>query len=200
MELDPSIVISECPDVYPPSEDTFLLLRALEVEEGEMVLEMGCGSGILSIHCARRGGKVTAVDVNPMAVECARRNANANSSSMDVIRSDLFDEVEGRFDLIFFNLPYLPVEEVGMLEKAWSGGSDGLSPLNRFLEEAPAHLRPGGRIVVLLSSKMDQAGLERLLRPFESKELGRASFFFERLWVMELRPPQYGGSSALPKQ
>jgi release factor glutamine methyltransferase len=57
-----------------------------------------------------------------------------------------------------------------------------------FLEAAPAHLRPGGRLVLLLSSEMDSRGLERLVAPFSRARLGSRRYFFEELWVEELRP------------
>ena len=82
MEYDPSIDIAEDPEVYPPSDDSILLIESLDVVPGEKVLEVGCGSGVVSIHCAKNGCDVTAVDVNPRAVELARRNAGANGADI----------------------------------------------------------------------------------------------------------------------
>lgn len=187
MEPDPEIVVEECQGVYHPSDDTFLLLWAVSVEEGERVLEMGCGTGLIALHCAARGAEVTAADLGEGAVECARFNARRNGLEMEVIRSDMFSGLGGRFDAIIFNPPYLPVEEEGDLESAWSGGEGGVSVLSRFLEEAPGHLNPGGRIYLILSSKMDQKRLKELLSPFYVRRLGGDSFFFERLDAVELR-------------
>lgn len=75
MEYDPDIVIEEDPDVYPPSEDSIFLIRSLDIRPGESVLEIGCGSGIVSLHCAKAGATVTAGDINPVAVELTKRNA-----------------------------------------------------------------------------------------------------------------------------
>ncbi|MBR4180832.1 MAG: methyltransferase, partial [Candidatus Methanomethylophilaceae archaeon] len=55
MEYRPDIRIQEDPDVYPPSDDSILLIESLDVKQGEKVLEVGCGSGIVSIHCALNG-------------------------------------------------------------------------------------------------------------------------------------------------
>ena len=55
MRYDPGISIATDPDVYPPSEDSILLIESLEVSPGERVLEIGCGSGVVSLHCAANG-------------------------------------------------------------------------------------------------------------------------------------------------
>lgn len=187
MEYDPSIDIAEDPEVYPPSDDSILLIESLDVVPGEKVLEVGCGSGVVSIHCAKNGCDVTAVDVNPRAVELARRNAGANGADIPVCESDVYGNVDGVFDTIVFNLPYLPVDEEGLLAKAWSGGPDGLGPLPRLLEGAPDHLVPGGRVVVVVSSLTEPRALEEALEGFEVRTLGEKRLFFERLSVLEIR-------------
>ena len=187
MIYDPGIDIAEDRDVYPPSDDSILLIESLEVRPGERVLEVGCGSGVVSIHCARNGCDVTAVDVNPKAVELAGRNAEANGVSFPISESDVYENVDGRFDTIVFNLPYLPVDEEGLLAKAWSGGPDGLGPLPRLLEGAPDHLNPGGRVVVVVSSLIEPQALHEALEGYDVKVLGELKLFFERLSVLEIR-------------
>lgn len=187
MEYDPSIDIAEDPEVYPPSDDSILLIESLDVVPREKVLEVGCGSGVVSIHCAKNGCYVTAVDVNPRAVELARRNAEANGTDIRVLESDVYGNVNGVFDTIVFNLPYLPVDEEGLLAKAWSGGPDGLGPLPRLLEGAPDHLVPDGRVVVVVSSLTEPRALEEALEGYEVRTIGEQRLFFERLSVLEIR-------------
>ena len=187
MEYDPSIDIAEDPEVYPPSDDSILLIESLDVVPREKVLEVGCGSGVVSIHCAKNGCYVTAVDVNPRAVELARRNSVANGTDIRVLESDVYGNVDGVFDTIVFNLPYLPVDEEGLLAKAWSGGPDGLGPLPRLLEGAPDHLIPGGRVVVVVSSLTEPRALEEALEGYEVRTIGEQRLFFERLSVLEIR-------------
>lgn len=187
MEYDPSIDIAEDPEVYPPSDDSILLIESLDVIPREKVLEVGCGSGVVSIHCAKNGCYVTAVDVNPRAVELARRNSVANGTDIRVLESDVYGNVDGVFDTIVFNLPYLPVDEGGLLAKAWSGGPDGLGPLPRLLEGAPDHLIPGGRVVVVVSSLTEPRALEEALEGYEVRTIGEQRLFFERLSVLEIR-------------
>ena len=77
-----------------------------EVKETDKTLDVGTGSGIQAILAASKSTDVTAVDVNPFAVECAKMNTKSNnlSSRVKVIKSDLFKNVKGEFDLIVFSL------------------------------------------------------------------------------------------------
>ena len=187
MEYDPSLTIAEDPDVYPPSEDSILLIESLDIRKGERVLEVGCGSGVVSIHCAANGAKVVSVDINPKAVELTGKNFEANELPHDVRESDVYSAVKERFDTVIFNLPYLPVQDEGMLAKAWSGGDDGMGPLPELLGKAPEHLLPNGRVVVVVSSLMDRERLSSLLERYEVRELGSLPLFFETLRVLEIR-------------
>ena len=188
MEYDPDIIIDEHPDVYPPSEDSILLIECLDVRKGERVLEIGCGSGVVSIHCASNGCDVTSVDINPYAVELTGSNFYRNGLKGDVSVSDVYSNVEGRFDTIIFNLPYLPTDDdIGIISKAWDGGSDGMGPLPELLNGAPEHLLPNGRVVIVVSSLMDKNALDNALSGLEVKVLGELPLFFEVLRVLEIR-------------
>lgn len=189
LEPDPGIEISECDQVYPPREDSLLLLRHVEVEPGERVLDMGTGTGIIALHCAKARTEVTAVDLNPHAASCAEANARKNHLEMQVVQSDLFLDVEGEFDVMAFNPPYVPDDIRGTIERSWAGGEDGVRVLERFLREAPRHLAPGGRIYVLLSSVMRDAPLQCVLSQYRRERLGSQRLFFEEIWVERLALP-----------
>lgn len=154
VKVDTGIDIDTASEVYNPSDDSFLLVGVLEVSPGERLLDMGTGTGIVALHAARAGARVMAVDLNPLAVACARSNALRNDLKVDVRQSDLFENVEGLFDIITFNPPYLPEKSAPTtwMERAWSGGSDGSEVVVRFLENAWRFLAPGGRIFIILSS------------------------------------------------
>lgn len=154
MEIDTRIDIDIAPEVYNPSDDSFLLVRVLEVSPGERLLDMGTGTGIVALHAAKAGAKVTAVDLNPHAVACVRSNAFKNDLKVETLQSDLFQNVKGLFDVITFNPPYLPEEGAPStwMERAWSGGADGSEIVSRFLEDAWKFLVPGGRVYIILSS------------------------------------------------
>lgn len=186
MKIDRSLKISVAENVYPPSDDSELLIESLEIFSGEKLLEIGCGSGIVAMHCARNGADVTAVDINPDAVECTKNNCRENSIALKCFVSDVFENVEGVFDTIVFNLPYLPVEEDGLLEKSWSGGKYGVEPLPRLLKDLKKHLKKDGKLVVVVSTLTDGKKLSELLENYNVEVLGEKPFFFEKIKVLKI--------------
>ncbi len=146
-------------NVYAPAEDTFLLAENLRVYEGEFVLDMGTGCGILAVLAAEKADEVLAVDINPYAIRCAKKNAEINrvADKVEFLLGDLFEPIKpkGIFDLIIFNAPYLPSEigeEKSWIGKAWAGGKTGRKVIDRFISGAPNFLRPNGRIMLVQSS------------------------------------------------
>jgi release factor glutamine methyltransferase len=159
------------PGVYAPQHDTLLLMAALNREDigpGTEVLDVGTGSGALALHAARRGARVTAVDVARRAVATARMNALLHRRRITVRRSDLLSALPGRcYDLVICNPPYVPSPQ-GRLPgrgaaRAWEAGCDGRAILDRVCETAPAALRPGGRLLLVHSGLCDsEVTLRRL--------------------------------------
>jgi release factor glutamine methyltransferase len=190
VKLDPSIEISATNEVYNPSDDSYLLLKAVEVSSGQDYLDMGCGTGFLGIHAAHFGANVVAADINPHAVECAKRNAAANDVRIEVLLSDLFEKIEGSFDVISFNPPYLPGEEssTSWIEKAWSGGDEGSEVAIRFINQAWKHLNPGGSAYVILSSIGGYMSAVRAARDrYDIEMLEEKRMFFESIYAYRMR-------------
>lgn len=146
-----------------------MLLRIAErVPAGSRVLDVGCGSGIISVAAASAGAVVTAVDVNDRAVESTRR-ATAGLN-VHVAKSGLLQNVRGGFDYIFFNAPYLPASADGADDAAWTGGKSGNELIFSFLSQVRGHLTEKGRAFFTCSSLAGFGALE--------KKLGELGFRF----------------------
>jgi release factor glutamine methyltransferase len=150
------------PGVFHPRPDSWMLARALRAERlpaGSRVLDICTGSGLLAVTAALEGASATAVDVSRRACWCAILNARLNGVRVRALRGDLFAAVPGeRFDAIVSNPPYLPGEDelpTRGPRRAWDAGRDGRAILDRICAEAPAHLEPGGILLLVHSSLSD---------------------------------------------
>jgi len=148
--------------VYEPAEDTFLLAKNLEVEEKEVVLDMGTGCGILAVLATEKAKKVVATDINPYAIDCAEKNAETNrvEDKIEFRLGDLFQPIrpDESFGLILFNAPYLPsepYEERSWIGRAWAGGTSGREVIDRFVTDALEFLKADGKILLVQSSLSD---------------------------------------------
>ena len=158
------------PDVLIPRPDTELLvLQALERLKPlawPRVADLGTGSGAIAVSIACEGpeAKVTAVDVSPAALAVARENAERLGARVEFRHSDWFAGLAGeQFELIVSNPPYVAAQDPHLSQNglpfepngALTDGGDGLSCLRTIIEGAPAHLVPGGWL--LLEHGYDQA-------------------------------------------
>jgi methylase of polypeptide subunit release factors len=141
-------------------DGTSLVLRKAirrYARDGQRVLDLGTGHlGLLAVYCARTHGvEMIAVDVNKEFVENARLVAVAsNAPPIDFRQSDWFSNVDGTFDLIVGNVPYIPTEvgsagdHVQTHIEIWNGGKDGLAHVRTILDTAPLFLRSKGLLLL----------------------------------------------------
>lgn len=171
------IEIKTTDNIYKPAEDTYLAIRSIEgmlvrTKAPILVLDMGTGSGILGIRAAisRNVRHVTFADLNPDAIALARYNVKLNRGKINAacsfVQSDLFSNIEEKFDLIIFNAPYLMHEEndTDMLSKAWDGGPSGVEVAIEFLRNAKHHLNNLGRVILVASSHSDIGKLKGAMK------------------------------------
>ena len=146
-----SFTLSIPPTVYPPREDTDLLANAIVrigAGRGKRCLEIGCGSGALSLLAARQGWKVKACDINPFAVMASRHSAEIADIDLDIQEGGPGPKEDGEInqwsgqelhDLIIWNLPYLglPSSEddvLGPFEEAALLDTDSIGLVSRLVK------------------------------------------------------------------
>lgn len=167
-----------------PRPETELVVEAAlaGLPEDGALLDLCTGSGCIAITVAleRPRARVVAIDLSNEALGLARENAEALGARVELLQGDLYDPLppDLRFDVIAANPPYVPSAEVPGLARelsyepalALDGGEEGLAVARRLVREAPAHLRPGGALVVemheshreVLPRLCREAGLERV--------------------------------------
>jgi len=175
--------------LIPRPETELLVEEALAfIEPGMTVLDLCTGSGCIAIAIAGTGEyNVTAVDISADALELAKKNGEG--FGINFIQSDLFSEVEGKFDVIISNPPYITSAEMEMLSStvleyephlALHGGEDGMDIYRKLIPESLDFLKPNGVLFleigpaavknIMLEAgfknvqmKQDYAGLNRIV-------------------------------------
>ncbi len=179
--------------VYEPGDDSFLLEKwipaQLKRHSKPVVLDMGSGSGILTVEAAKHAAKVVACDKNPAAVRATGEAvARARLDNVTVLKSDLFSALRKpgaqgeRFDIVIFNPPYLPAHHDAK-DIAIDGGRRGHELLVRFLGEALTFLKPKGELLVVFSS---HSGRQRVEREIARLCLGSTVLEEKKLWFETL--------------
>jgi SAM-dependent methyltransferase len=169
-----SLVLSET--TFRPSTISTLLADSLRIEPDELVIDVGCGSGVLAIIAAKLGAKrVFAVDKSPDVVEVGTRNAIANGVGDRVTfrQGDLFDPIEEvKADVIIGDVSGVPddlADDSGWFPTKGGGGPRGSELPIRMLEQAKQQLRPMGRLFLPTGSLQDEASILDMARSLYGK-------------------------------
>lgn len=123
------ITIKVIPSVFHPglffSTKVFIDFLETISLKNESVLELGAGSGLISIYCSQRGANMTASDINPLAIQCIKENASINKQNIITCLSDLFSNLPLiDYDIILINPPYYPKKPSNIEEQAWFCGEE----------------------------------------------------------------------------
>ena len=178
MLLD-DLKIKNCGNVYAPREDSYLLAKCVEEHAFGKVLDLGTGTGIQGIIAGRKGCQVTFADIDADAIGCAEANASLNGVDGNFVRSDLFQELEDKFNTIIFNPPSLPSKEKRHIDL--DGGKKGRELIDRFLKDYKAHLLER-HLVLLLESSFNNYNKD--VKKLNAKIIAKEHYFFENLVVL----------------
>jgi release factor glutamine methyltransferase len=158
------------PGVFHPGFffSTKFLISFIETLDlkGKSFLEMGSGSGLVSIAAAKKNALVLACDVSPKAVSNTRKNFESNNVKAECISSDLFDSIPARqFDFIVVNPPYFKKNPDSIEEKAWYCG-ESLEYFEKFFQQAKSFVHSSSRIIMVLSDECDIHGIQAIAEKF----------------------------------
>lgn len=163
-------------NVLIPRQDTEILVEeVLKVSKDKSVLDLCTGSGCIIISLAKLGELKAAVgaDISTKALELAKRNAENINVDVKFIHSDLFEKVEGNYDIVVSNPPYIKSEELSALMPevknhepilALDGGSDGLIFYRRIINDLLRFLNPGGYVFFEIGHDQGEAVSSMLTR------------------------------------
>ncbi len=177
------MVINE--EIYQPREDSFMLSDYLKNYAYGSVLDVGTGSGILADTASKnpKVTKVLGVDINKRALEYC--HMNIRNKKVEFKHSDLFSNINGKYDVIVFNPPYLPKGNDGIQDKALIGGKQGYETLKKFLCNAGKYLNKNGKILVVFSSLTGKDAVDETIRKnkMKFKLIERSRAFFEDIYM-----------------
>ena len=157
-------------DVLDPRGDTETLIDYVIDRPVRSVLELGTGSGVIAISlaCEWKEVNVVATDISEAALLVAQKNAKNFSveNKVDFLKSDWFEAIEGKFDLIISNPPYIGLSESSEISQevlnydpdiALFAGSDGLEAYERIIPQLTKFLNPGARVVLEIGASQSES-------------------------------------------
>jgi len=180
------------PDVYKPLENEYAC--ADYCREGDKVLDLGCGSGVGAVFCEPKAGELLAVDINPSAVKNTEENCRLSGLSNVVVKqSDMFSGVDGKFDLILANPPYIEAE----FENNARQFATSVRYLPALFAQVGEHLADDGRLLIQypmwFRGMIERLGAERGLKLTEVRRMPLKS---PALLLLSLLYMQFGFRSA----
>lgn len=170
-------------NVLIPRQETELVCEQMlkYVRPDSRVLDLCCGSGVLGVTAVcEKGCKATLADLSKQAVEVAKNNAKLNKAKVNIVKSDMFSHIKGKFDVIACNPPYVETAVIDALDvsvkdyephSALDGGADGLDFYRILASQARSHLTDGGTLVLEIGYNQGDAVSSLLQDKFDVQVL-----------------------------
>lgn len=135
----------------PVGRDTMLIAKCASKLKFKTALDVGTGTGFVSIYLTTCGFHCDGSDINPMSISCAKKNAARNKFQIHFSVSDLFKNIEKRYDLIIFNPPF---------------GNVNSSLFSKYLEILKSMLPKENKIIAGISFRLIRKQREKLIKQF----------------------------------
>lgn len=174
------------PEVFPPhlTLSTKILLDFIKPMslEYKTFLELGCGSGIISLYASKKQAIVTATDINEIALQYLEKASQKNNLNLEIIQSDLFDNLQNRiYDYIIINPPYYPRTPKNIKEKAWFCG-ENFEYFEKLFKQMPNHITNSSNVFMILSNDCDTERIKNIASKFNFN----LNIFFEKKILGEI--------------
>lgn len=154
--------------LIPRPETEILIEKALELSKSGMkILDIGTGTGIIAITLAKhiKNADVTAVDISDAALNLASENARDNDVVISFVKSNIYDSIDEKFDMIVSNPPYISDNERNKLQKELSyepeialfSGEDGLNMIREIINSSDYYLNKKGIIIIEIGYDQGEA-------------------------------------------
>lgn len=171
--------------MYLPSEDSFLLAKAVKGYTGKSALEIGVGSGVVLQVLHENFQIVAGTDIDFASLKYCKENL---SNDIMLACCDAASTFRHKFDLIVTNPPYLPLEDNEMKDSAIHGNSDGIETTLNFVESAIPVLADNGKMLIIISSLSNDTKIDEFLVQMKLKRrtISKKKLFFERLTTLEI--------------
>lgn len=163
------------PNVFVPNgTSSGVMQEYLNDLEGnfDLALDMGCGSGIVSLLLSKRVRRIIAADINENALKTTKENLSRNKiSNVEVRKSNIFENIPEKFDLIIFNPPFIDIKPNSVIESAFT--DENFTHLKDFFRKLRNHLKKNGKLILEFADMGGEKFLQEQISKYnyKSKEI-----------------------------
>jgi release factor glutamine methyltransferase len=182
------------PGVFHPGFffSTKMFLKFLKTKDlnGKPVLEIGAGSGLISLYLASTGANVTAIDISNSAIDNIKTNAEINKLKLSILYSDMFSNVPAQnFDTVIIAPPYYKKHPKKEAEHAWYCGENG-EYFSKLFSKLDNYIHTDSKVWMILSDDCDIAMIRSIgaSNGFSMKVVLEREKYWETNYIFEISP------------